>query len=108
MEMRGFVELAGNATKIAGVVPIVDGFAGGVPLGALVSAWGCVALSAAAAGPRPRNPARPGSSGRPDIIRTVAFTPTMVSVLILAMIVAIRTAVGLGRPPAAKADVVTK
>jgi uncharacterized membrane protein len=92
MEMRSFVELAGNATEIAGVVLIVGGF--------VLAAFRWIIL-------RRREDAAPFQRLRQDlgraillglevlvaadIIRTVAFTPTMNSVVILAMIVAIRT-----------------
>src|SRR5947209_13809538 len=92
MEMRTFVELAGNATEIAGVVLIVGGF--------VVAAVRYVVM-------RARTDAAPYQRLRQDlgraillglevlvagdIIRTVAFTPTMNSVVVLAMIVAIRT-----------------
>jgi uncharacterized membrane protein len=92
MEMHGFVELAGNATEIAGVVLIVGGF--------LLAAfrWGVLHRRADAA-PYQRLRQDLGRAillglevlVAADIIRTVAFTPTMESVVILAMIVAIRT-----------------
>jgi uncharacterized membrane protein len=92
MEMRGFVELAGNATEIAGVVLIVGGF--------VLAAFRWVALHRRAdAAPYQRLRQDLGRAillglevlVAADIIRTVAFTPTMNSVVILAMIVAIRT-----------------
>jgi uncharacterized membrane protein len=89
-------------------------------LGGLVSAWGWGALSALR-----QDLGRAILLGlevlvAADIIRTVAFTPTMESVLILAMIVAIRTFLSWslaleleGRWPwqaalTAKADAVTR
>lgn len=91
MTLHGFVETAGNAVELAGVVLIV----GGLLL----------------AGLRYARPAPAGSTryercrhdlGRAillglevlvaaDIVRTVAFTPTLDSVIVLALIVAIRT-----------------
>lgn len=92
MQLNEFVELAGSAAEIAGVVLIIGGL-----------------LVASA---RYAFPTHPGGSSRyqryrqdlgraillglevlvaADIVRTVAFTPTMESVLVLAMIVAIRT-----------------
>jgi uncharacterized membrane protein len=92
MDMRSFVEIAGNAAEIVGVLLIVGGF--------VLAAFRWLAL-------RNRNDATPyqwlrQDLGRAillglevlvaaDIIRTVAFTPTMNSVVVLAMIVAIRT-----------------
>jgi uncharacterized membrane protein len=91
-DMRSFVELAGNAAEIAGVLLIVGGF--------VLAAFRWVAL-------RKNSDAAPYQRLRQDlgraillglevlvaadIIRTVAFTPTMNSVVVLAMIVAIRT-----------------
>jgi len=90
MGIREFVELAANAAELAGVVLIVGG---------LVLATARAALA-------------PGSLGRyqrwrhdlgraillglevlvaADIVRTVAFTPTLDNVFVLALIVAIRT-----------------
>jgi len=92
MDMQSFIELAGNATEIAGVLLIVGGI--------IFAAGRCIAL-------RLREDVHPYHRLRQDlgraillglevlvaadIVRTVAFTPTMNSVIILAMIVAIRT-----------------
>jgi uncharacterized membrane protein len=92
MDMRNFVELAANVAEIAGVLLIIGGFG--------LAATRFVAL-------RARQDATPFQRLRQDlgraillglevlvaadIIRTVAFTPTMNSVIVLAMIVAIRT-----------------
>jgi uncharacterized membrane protein len=92
MEMRSFVELAGNATEIAGVVLIVGGFV-------LAAFRWAVSYRRGDAAPYQRLRQDLGRAillglevlVAADIIRTVAFTPTMESVLILAMIVAIRT-----------------
>lgn len=92
MGLREFVEIAGDGAEIAGVALIIGGLV-------LASARYLVV----------RNP-EPGARyqryrhdlGRAillglevlvaaDIVRTVAFTPTMESLLVLAMIVAIRT-----------------
>jgi len=92
MNLHEFIELAAAAAEIAGVVLIVGG---------LVLASARYALAAR----------REGTSGyqryrqdlgraillglevlvAADIVRTVAFTPTMASVSVLALIVAIRT-----------------
>lgn len=92
MEIREFVEVAGTAAEIAGVVLIVGG---------LVIASARYAIS-----PKGERVSRyqryRQDLGRAillglevlvaaDIVRTVAFTPTMDSVIVLAMIVAIRT-----------------
>ncbi len=92
MPLHEFIKLAGDAAEIAGVVLIIGGM-----------------LIASA---RYAFPARTDGASRyrryrqdlgraillglevlvaADIVRTVAFTPTMESVLVLAMIVAIRT-----------------
>lgn len=92
MQIREFVELAGNAAEVAGVILIVGG---------LVIASARYALVPKAGGV-PRYQRYRQGLGRAillgleilvaaDIVRTVAFTPTMDSVLVLAMIVAIRT-----------------
>jgi uncharacterized membrane protein len=92
MQLREFVELAGNGAEIAGVVLIIGG---------LIFASVRYALTAAPAG-QSRYTRYRHDMGRSillglevlvaaDIVRTVAFTPTMDSVLVLAMIVAIRT-----------------
>jgi uncharacterized membrane protein len=92
VEIREFVEVAGTAAEIAGVVLIVGG---------LVIASARYAIS-----PKGERVSRyqryRQDLGRAillglevlvaaDIVRTVAFTPTMDSVIVLAMIVAIRT-----------------
>src|SRR5438067_513164 len=92
MEMRNFIEVAGNAAEISGVLLIVGGF--------VIAALRYVIM-------RSRKDIAPYQRCRQDlgraillglevlvaadIVRTVAFTPTMDSVTILAMIVAIRT-----------------
>ncbi|HSF22213.1 MAG TPA: DUF1622 domain-containing protein [Burkholderiales bacterium] len=92
MTIREFVEIAGDATEIAGVLLIVGG---------LVVASARYALDPKNAGVSRYQRYRQ-NLGRAillglevliaaDIIRTVAFTPTMDSVIMLAMIVAIRT-----------------
>jgi uncharacterized membrane protein len=92
MQVREFVELAGTAAEIAGVVLIIGG---------LVIASARYLLPAASGGV-PRYQRYRQDLGRAillglevlvaaDIVRTVAFTPTMDSVIVLAMIVAIRT-----------------
>jgi len=92
MDMRNFVELAGNAAEIAGVLLIIGGF--------LIAAARHVLFRRHESVP-PCERLRQ-DLGRAillglevlvaaDIIRTVAFTPTMNSVIILAMTVAIRT-----------------
>jgi uncharacterized membrane protein len=93
MPMREFVELAGNALESIGVLMIVGGL--------LVASGRCmVATPIARAISRYRRYRQ--DLGRAillglevlvaaDIVRTVAFTPTMDSVIVLAMIVAIRT-----------------
>jgi uncharacterized membrane protein len=92
MEVREFVEVAGTAAEIAGVVLIVGGLVIATVRYALVR-------RAAAASPYQRYRQDLGRAillglevlVAADIVRTVAFTPTMDSVLVLAMIVAIRT-----------------
>lgn len=92
MNIRAFVEIAGDATEIAGVLLIVGG---------LVVASGRYLLELKSAG-EPRYQRYRQNLGRAillglevlvaaDIIRTVAFTPTMDSVFILAIVVVIRT-----------------
>jgi uncharacterized membrane protein len=92
MQIKEFVEFAGNGAEIAGVILIIGG---------LIFASVRYALSAAPAG-QTRYQRYRHDLGRAillglevlvaaDIVRTVAFTPTMDSVLVLAMIVAIRT-----------------
>lgn len=91
MPIRELVELTGTGTELAGVALI----AGGVVL-----ATARTALAPATNATRYQRYRR--DLGRAillglellvaaDIVRTVAFTPTMDSVLVLAMIVAIRT-----------------
>jgi uncharacterized membrane protein len=90
--IREFVEAAGNAAELAGVALIVGG---------LILASGRY-LFAKSAGGGSRYERYRHDLGRAilvgleilvaaDIVRTVAFTPTMDSVAVLAMIVAIRT-----------------
>jgi len=92
MEIREFVELAGNGAEIGGVVLIIGG---------LVLATARYVLPTASRD-APRYQRYRQDLGRAillglevlvaaDIVRTVAFTPTMDSVIVLAMIVAIRT-----------------
>lgn len=92
MQTRDFVELAGSAAEIAGVVLIVGGLL-------IASVRYAIAPKRADA---PRYQRYRQDLGRAillglevlvaaDIVRTVAFTPTMDSVIVLAMIVAIRT-----------------
>jgi uncharacterized membrane protein len=92
MQTREFVELAGSAAEIAGVVLI----AGGLLIASVRY------LVAPKKVDQPRYQRYRQDLGRAillglevlvaaDIVRTVAFTPTMDSVMILAMIVAIRT-----------------
>lgn len=92
MQLREFVELAGNGAELAGVALIIGG---------LIFASVRYLLTAAPAG-ESRYKRYRHDLGRAillglevlvaaDIVRTVAFTPTMDSVMVLAMIVAIRT-----------------
>jgi uncharacterized membrane protein len=92
MEAKEFIELAGLAAEIAGVVLIIGG---------LVIASVRYALTHKSDGV-PRYQRYRHDIGRAlllglevlvaaDIIRTVAFTPTLDSVAVLAVIVAIRT-----------------
>jgi len=92
MQVGEFVELAGTAAEIAGVVLIIGG---------LVIASARYVLPAGI-GAVPRYQRYRQDLGRAillglevlvaaDIVRTVAFTPTMDSVIVLAMIVVIRT-----------------
>jgi uncharacterized membrane protein len=92
MQVREFVELAGTAAEIAGVVLIIGGLAIASARYVLPAGIGSV----------PRYQRYRQDLGRAillglevlvaaDIVRTVAFTPTMDSVIVLAMIVAIRT-----------------
>jgi uncharacterized membrane protein len=92
MEVREFVEIAGTAAEIAGVVLIVGGLV-------IATARYALVRRAAAASPYQRYRQDLGRAillglevlVAADIVRTVAFTPTMDSVLVLAMIVGIRT-----------------
>ena len=92
MEIREFVEIAGDAAEIAGVALIIGGLV--------------IASARYAAAPKSEGVSRyqrlRQEFGRAillglevlvaaDIVRTVAFTPTMDSVIVLAMIVTIRT-----------------
>ena len=92
MQTREFVELAASAAEIAGVLLIIGG---------LLIASARYALAAKSESV-PRYQRYRQDLGRAillglevlvaaDIVRTVAFTPTMDSVIVLAMIVAIRT-----------------
>jgi len=92
MQVGEFVELAGTAAEIAGVVLIIGG---------LVIASARYLLPTGI-GSAPRYQRYRQDLGRAillglevlvaaDIVRTVAFTPTMDSVIVLAMIVVIRT-----------------
>ncbi len=100
MQIREFVELAGNGAEIAGVMLII----GGLLFASVRYALGC--LLSCQSSPAPDAESRykryRHDLGRAillglevlvaaDIVRTVAFTPTMDSVIVLAMIVAIRT-----------------
>ena len=90
MAIREFVELAGTAAELAGVALIIGG---------LVTATARTVLAAQG---NSRYQRWRQDMGRAilvgleilvaaDIVRTVAFTPTMDSVAVLAMIVGIRT-----------------
>jgi uncharacterized membrane protein len=92
VELREFVEIAGDAAEIAGVVLIVGGL--------VIAAARYVAAPTSEGVSRYQRLRR--EFGRAillglevlvaaDIVRTVAFTPTMDSVIVLAMIVTIRT-----------------
>jgi uncharacterized membrane protein len=92
MQIREFVELAGNGAEIAGVTLIIGG---------LIFASVRYLLTPAPA-VESRYQRYRHDLGRAillglevlvaaDIVRTVAFTPTMDSLIVLAMIVAIRT-----------------
>ena len=92
MEAREFVELAGSGAEIAGVVLIIGGL--------LIASARYVLAAKNASVPRYQRYRQ--DLGRAillglevlvaaDIVRTVAFTPTLDSVIVLAMIVAIRT-----------------
>ena len=92
MQIREFVEFAGSGAEIAGVVLIIGGL--------LVASARYVLAAKSESVPRYQRYRQ--DLGRAillglevlvaaDIVRTVAFTPTMASVMVLAMIVAIRT-----------------
>jgi uncharacterized membrane protein len=92
MQIKEFIELAGNGAEAAGVVLIISG---------LVIATARYVLPAGLQS-APRYQRYRQDLGRAillglevlvaaDIVRTVAFTPTMDSVIVLAMIVTIRT-----------------
>ena len=92
MEVREFVEVAGTAAEIAGVVLIVGGLV-------IATVRYAAFRRGATASPYQRYRQDLGRAillglevlVAADIVRTVAFTPTMDSVIVLAMIVAIRT-----------------
>ena len=92
MQTREFVELAGSGAEIAGVLLIIGGL--------LIASARYVFAAKNESVPRYQRYRQ--DLGRAillglevlvaaDIVRTVAFTPTMDSVMVLAMIVAIRT-----------------
>jgi len=90
--MREYVEIAGTAAEVAGVALIVGGLA-------IATLRYAVFRRDASGSPYRRYRQDLGRAillglevlVAADIVRTVAFTPTMDSVLVLAMIVAIRT-----------------
>jgi uncharacterized membrane protein len=92
VELRQFVEVAGTAAEIAGVALIVGGLV-------IATVRYAVLRRDATASPYQRYRQDLGRAillglevlVAADIVRTVAFTPTMDSVIVLAMIVAIRT-----------------
>jgi len=92
MQIREFVEIAGDAAEIAGVSLIL----GGLLVATARHALGA-RIDGAARYQRYRHDLGRGILlglevlVAADIVRTVAFTPTMDSVAVLAMIVAIRT-----------------
>jgi uncharacterized membrane protein len=92
MQIREFVETAGDAAEIAGVVLIIGGLLVATARYALAGK-----IDGAARYQRYRHDLGRGILlglevlVAADIVRTVAFTPTMDSVAVLAMIVAIRT-----------------
>jgi len=59
MDMKNFIELAGNAAEALGVLLILGGF-----VVAAARSLGYKCLSAPAPRPRPRHPARARGSGR--------------------------------------------
>ena len=91
MQVREIVELAGTAAEVAGVALIVGGL--------VVATLRYAVRRRDAASPYQRYRQDLGRAillglevlVAADIVRTVAFTPTMDSVLVLALIVAIRT-----------------
>ncbi len=92
MQLREFVELAGDGAEIAGVVLII----GGLILASARYAFSRKAETVSRYQRYRQDLGRAILLGlevlvAADIVRTVAFTPTMESVLVLAMIVAIRT-----------------
>jgi uncharacterized membrane protein len=90
--IREYVEIAGTAAEVAGVALIVGGLA-------IATLRYAAYRRSAVASPYQRYRQDLGRAillglevlVAADIVRTVAFTPTMDSVLVLAMIVAIRT-----------------
>jgi uncharacterized membrane protein len=92
MQLREFVEIAGAAAEIAGVALIIGGLV-------IASARYVLARKSEGASRYQRYRHDLGRAillglevlVAADIIQTVAFTPTMDSVIVLAMIVAIRT-----------------
>ena len=92
MTTHEFIEIAGDGAEIAGVVLIIGGLI-------LATARYALARKAETASPYQRYRQDLGRAillglevlVAADIVRTVAFTPTMESVLVLALIVAIRT-----------------
>jgi uncharacterized membrane protein len=92
MQVREFVEIAGDAAEIAGVVLII----GGLLIATLRYAFAHRSDGASRYQRYRHDLGRGMLLGlevliAADIVRTVAFTPTMDSVAVLAMIVAIRT-----------------
>jgi uncharacterized membrane protein len=92
MQLREFVEIAGDGAEIAGVVLIIGGLV-------LATARYLLVRKAESVTRYQRYRQDLGRAillglevlVAADIVRTVAFTPTIESVLVLAMIVAIRT-----------------
>jgi uncharacterized membrane protein len=92
MPMREFVELAGNALESVGVLMIV----GGLVVASVRYLFAPTAEGVSRYRRYRQDLGRAILLGlevlvAADIVRTVAFTPTMESVIVLAMIVAIRT-----------------
>jgi uncharacterized membrane protein len=92
MSVHEFIEIAGTATEVAGVLLIVGGL--------LVASVRCATTRSIGGATRLQRYRH--DLGRAillglevlvaaDIVRTVAFTPTLDSVVVLALIVAIRT-----------------